>query len=328
MAKRILTFVLLIFFCLQECHSSGQSPKTFKSSLIYKIKKIVAFSFILPSVVSARKGAFEMDVELYFNNLVNGNQGKKLNSPKNPLPSPRKIDAKFANDLLEIVDMNICKISGAIEKDITETVNRLTPDALSYFREFAPVTSEDLSDQYYFDIIIFLHYLFAKNAIIGSEERVKLRENIACGILRLLNVPPELDKTAGSPTEAISIGIKRILEQSVKYGLIESFTLDNRFEDLLDLEYVQSTFKAGLSIDFQFTLTRPAWILGWLEFAGPRYDTFFHPEFVASVICQWIKQFGYNAKFEDYPLDNYYRVDAVQAQDAIIEMSVSLSNKR
>jgi hypothetical protein len=38
-------------------------------------------------------------------------------------------------------------------------------------------------------------------------------------------------------------------------------------------------------------------MLGWLEFAGPNFDTMFHEEFGASVISEWIKSFGYKIRY-------------------------------
>ena len=271
-----------------------------------------------------------MDVELYIKNLAEGNKGKTNTGKRTPLPSPRKIDEKFATNLLDLVDQSIIKLSDATKADIDKSVNERLPSTLDYFREFVPLTNEKLSDQYYFDIVAFLHYLYAKEVIPTSEERIKLREMVADGIIKMLEVdnglPNRVTKDiGGSNTAGLTEGIKYILNKSIQVGLIESYSFDNnRIEDLEDQEYVKSTFKEGLFVDFQFTLKKPNWILGWLEFQGKKYDTMFHPEFVSSVIKQWIRGYGYRCRFEDYPLDNYYRTDAVQAQDALVEMGVAL----
>ena len=282
------------------------------------------------SMFIARKGAFEMDVELYIKNIADGNKGKTNTGKRTPLPTPRMIDEKFAANLLDIVDQSIVKLSSATEGDIEKSVNKRLPTTLAYFQEFVPLAEEKLSNEYYFDIVVFLHYLFAKDVIPSSEQRIKLREMVADGIIDMLDVngglSSEISKNiGGSKTAGLVEGMKYILNRSMQVGLIESYSFDNnRIEDLYDEDYVDSTFKEGLYVDFQFTLVKPDWILGWLEFQGQKYDTMFHPEFVSSVIQQWIRQYGYKCRFEDYPLDNYYRTDAVQAQDALVEMGVGI----
>ena len=105
------------------------------------------------SMFIARKGAFEMDVELYIKNLAGGNKGKTNAGKKTPLPTPRIIDERFASSLLNIVDQSIIQLTGTTKGDIETSVNERLPSTIAYFREFAPLTKEKLSDQYYFDVV-------------------------------------------------------------------------------------------------------------------------------------------------------------------------------
>ena len=138
--------------------------------LFYAIAGAVSCGLSAAPSAAARQGAFEMDVELYVKNLVGGNKGRPNSGRRTPLPTPRRLDTKFAMQLLEAVDAKIGQISGIEEKEIEKRVKELLPLTLQYFREFVPVGREDLSDQYYFDIVVFLHYLVAKEAIPGSKE--------------------------------------------------------------------------------------------------------------------------------------------------------------
>jgi len=232
--------ILLILLSVTTTFGSG-SPRTPHNIVSKRLRPwLSTFSVIAlstPSVVYGRQGAFEQDVELYLQNIINGNSGKQNAGRKTPLPSPRKLDLLFAGRLLDAVDSRICEISGSDSTEIKSFVRDNLPTYLNKFKEFAPIAADTLSDQYYFDLSLFLHYLFAKNAISDSKSRVLLRERVADDILRLLDLdtPPKSNQY----TE-LGSGIKTILDKLCGVGLIESYSVD--LEDLMDIEYLQQTF--------------------------------------------------------------------------------------
>ena len=75
---------------------------------------------------------------------------------------------------------------------------------------------------------------------------MRLRDEVADDILRILDVQfGEINigqPIGGTNTAKIGEGIRIILDRSIEVGLIQNYTLDDRFENLSDIEYVESTF--------------------------------------------------------------------------------------
>jgi hypothetical protein len=209
--------------------------------LTQNIRAFAAISLFKPRLSQAAQGAFEQDFQLYFQNLANGNSGK-LKAKRTPLPSPRKLDSAFCTAVLNSIDDRICLLGNCKANEIHYFVKENTPPYLSYFETFVPITYPDFRDQYYFDISIFLHYLFAKSVIPESKERVKFRELVANDILRLMNVEFPLSRQSFPSSLAyVGSGIRQILDKSVTLGLIGSYVIDD--EDLYDLDYLKNTFE-------------------------------------------------------------------------------------
>lgn len=148
------------------------------------------------------KGAFEMDLEFYLRNIFNGKPSDDAQTFKNrPIyKSPRTMNKVFAMRVLDVVIQQIVATGNNHEtnnkrlvynkqiaiSNLTSIVDSKVPYMLNYFRTFAPITTLDLSDQYYFDMIMYLYYLEAASRIPSSEERVGLRSRVGQEILRLL----------------------------------------------------------------------------------------------------------------------------------------------
>lgn len=239
----LLVYSLLLSVAVSNLKNSEAGPKSFRGIALQKLgRQCSVLGFVSSLVLSApvrldaRQGAFEQDVDLYFKNLINGNRGKDKAAYRTPLPSPRKLDASFAKKAIDAIDRRICELYPSSPSDIQSFVNDNLPIYLSKFKQYAPIVSESLSDQYYFDLISFMHYAYARNVIPDSSSRVLLRERVADDILLLLNL--NLPSNSQRFT-ALSIGIKQILDGISTVGLIESYTVD--LEDLMDGDYLQET---------------------------------------------------------------------------------------
>jgi hypothetical protein len=204
-----------------------------------------------PRVASSKQGAFEMDAEYYLKNLVQFGTNSESNGERSRaiFPSPRNLDINFTTKIIRIVSKSISIISGISTESIDQSVVSKLPTYLPYFRKFAPVVVEDLSDQYYFDIVVYLYFLTAENYLKSSLERVKLRELISDSILALFveSLPKTFEGVHGDPISAarllpkVSEGIKYLLDKFKSYGLIESYIYDD--ENLQDIIYSSESFK-------------------------------------------------------------------------------------
>jgi len=152
---------------------------------------------------------------------------------------------------------------------------------------------------------------------------VKLRQKVGDEILQLFIKDKLINMTMTNNqrnVENLAYNVKLILQSYVKIGLISSFIFDD--DDLADQAYADSSFQEGLPVSFQFTLKEPATLLGFIE--QNKNDTFYHPEIIASTIASYCRQKGFNTRFEDYLVDNYYRTENfdIEAQDILIEMLI------
>jgi hypothetical protein len=171
-----------------------------------------------------------------------GNKGGAIDKTPTPYPSPRKLDEIYSKKILEIVTDSICSLGKVSRDDISKFVDENISTYLKKFSQYVPITNYELSDQYYFDIIIFLHYLYAKNVLKTSIQRVELRKLVAKEILNSLKLKRSYENYSigNYNTTGLSMGIKDILDNLVKIGLIESYSIDD--ENLTDQDYVKTSF--------------------------------------------------------------------------------------
>lgn len=236
------------------------------------------------------KGAFEMDLEFYLRNILKGKPSDDAQTFKNrPIyKSPRTMNRVFAERLLDVVVQQIVATVGnneannkglAYDKQIaisnlTNIVDSKVPYMLNYFRTFAPITTQDLSDQYYFDMVMYLYYLEAASRIPSSEERVGLRSRVGQEILKLLVDEYGLYNSSGDITlpvydsssrkqDSISVAAKSLSKLStVITAVLDRFKtngiiLDYEFQadDLDDVPYAISSFQ-DVSSNYEHILIR------------------------------------------------------------------------
>ena len=84
--------------------------------------------------------------------------------------------------------------------------------------------------------------MYAKNVLKTSIQRVELRELVAKEILNSLKLKSSYENYSigNYNTTALSMGIKDILDNLVKIGLIDSYSIDD--ENLTDQDYVKTSF--------------------------------------------------------------------------------------
>lgn len=330
-----------------ETEAVPKTPTEICESRIQGILKgIATLSIATPKTARAEKGAFEMDMEYYMKDLVNvvindksndkvQSQLKTFNRKTKVYGPPRKIDAGFASSVIDIVQNKIEVISNVSREKLLEAVLDKIDYNVKYFKTFVPLQSNDITDQYFFDVYLYVLYTEAGKFIKSSEDRVKLRQMVGEGVLFLLyrnyniSIPKAVDSSYAAASlgtkstilskkvDQLGPGIRQILEAFKATGVISGFSFDE--EDLVDEKYAFSSFSEGLPVSFQVTILEPATILGFLQQAMA--DTFYHPEIVAATIVNYASASGYRLEFEDYLLDREYRTDNfdVQAQDILLE---------
>ena len=265
----------LFLFFLYVVFGANFDSKSFRETLRSRLRVLpAAFTFHV-AASRATEGAFEMDIQYYLKSLLNPNASIGEIKQRGVFPSARKLDQIFASSLVEIIKDDIARYSGSSISDISNYVTANLARQINYIQTFAPITELNFSDQYYFDTVVYLCYRFAEKTIPSSENRVALRNSIGLKTLKLLNVKlPEVPSKV-MPTDTLSIGIRRILLAFKERGIIESFLIDD--ENLIDTEYAVATLTQGFKVPIQFTLIKPANMIGWLEFAGPILSFFIYP---------------------------------------------------
>lgn len=171
-------------------------------------------------------------------------------------PTPRQMDPQLANQVTVVVYKSISDISGIDVDSIKKETSTLVDEYLDYFKLFVPISLMNLSDQYFFDINLFASHLVAARVIPKSEDRVKLRRNIAENILNIflnektITLPMRRRSSVEeknsiedfvSAAFQLSEGINNILTRFQSSRFIDSFTFDD--EDLSDADYVRSSYK-------------------------------------------------------------------------------------
>ena len=287
-----------------------------------------ALMIVAPGPARAAKGAFEMDAEYYLRNLRGGGKGSSGGSGEAPkgnvfLPTPRKIDAVFAEG---VVQSAIALLGPGFNRQrLTETVAAKLPA----FRKTAPIVVENFSDQYYFDVVLYCVYEQAKELLPSSQQRVAFRSSLGSQILSLVlarpgaakSIPIPTTTTTTLPQEQIATGVAGILGVLQDCGQIKGYVFDA--DDFGDADFAARSFSAGLPVSTSIQLLEPCTVLSFIQ--AVRDDTFFHPEIVGTTLVEYMGRCGLGARFEDYLLDNYYRTSTfdVQAQDIVLELQVS-----
>jgi hypothetical protein len=212
-------------------------------------------------------------------------------------------------------------------------MQRLTENVaakLPAFRKTAPIVVEELSDQYYFDVVLYCLYEQAKELLPTSQQRVAFRSRLGSQILSLvlarpgsaksIPLPPTSTPTT-LPQEQIATGVAGILGVLQACGQIKGWVFDA--EDFGDADFAARSFSAGLPVSTSIQLLEPCTVLSFIQ--AVRDDTFFHPEIVGTTLVAYMGRCGLGARFEDYLLDNYYRTSNfdVQAQDIVLELQIS-----
>eukprot|EP01036_Dinobryon_divergens_P031314 gene31314-40687_t len=291
-----------------------------------------------------------MDAEFYVKDLLDaiGLKGSQTSGTQNGFQkkpiykSPRTLDRKFVSNVINIIASSVAQVSKSTQvAEIVTAVITQTDSTLQSFKTFVPIVALDITDQYYFDMLLYLYYIEAGKLLPTSEERVLLRKTIGERMLSLLEqqyatpsshiIRRILTSTGTSKREInrlyaknigqLAAGLVNILDVFKSTGLIA----DNKFDvdDLVDEEYAFSSFEDNLAVSFQVTVLEPATLLGFLLQAAA--NTFFHPEIIATTMCAYARSIGYKIRFEDYLMDRYYRPDNddVQAQDILLEFTLS-----
>jgi hypothetical protein len=156
---------------------------------------------------------------------------------------------------VKAVHDQISKYSGIPLKDVADKVSNAVPTYIPKFTEYVPIKSRDLSDQYYFDITLYVTYLVAAELIPDSVSRIPLRKGVGLAVYNVLkdrnliqlpSPPVKATGTSASAGEAaenmaaLSDGVSRILNAFTASGILSSYEFDA--EDLADYTFAKASF--------------------------------------------------------------------------------------
>ncbi len=322
----------MIFFCIamtitvEMISCCSLKPRTVQNSALRDIVGTCALISFAGSA-SAAKGAFEMDAEYYLNNLFSGNKGEaaKTGIERRPIyKSARKVASSTSDAIVnEITDLAVDSSDTKVTReDILKQIERLRASKLPYFKTFAPIAEESLTDQYFLDITLYCLYQVAAKLIPMSQERVKFRTKVGEKVLGLFEGGQRYTLPASNQPsmQRVASSVTALLNEFKDKGVIASFQFDE--EDVGDELFAKQAFEEKAPVSFQVTVDEPVTLLAFLE--GQREDTFFHPEITGSSIVALLRKQGFSCKYEDYLLDNYYRDSNfdLRADAVILEISL------
>lgn len=241
-------------------HESNRKvqPETYKDRYSRRSEALSRFMFgsasifAFPLISHAEKGAFEMDVEYYVLDLLGANPyDKKKTFQNRPIyKSPRQVDATFASEIIAIVSDQICALGGISPQELARAVETSLPFMIKYFKTFAPITKEDVSDQYYLDMLLYIYYLEGGKIITESERRVELRNRVGDAVLQLLrkkyglsdlpSVMPRDLNGAAAGVKSLADGVSQILAEFARKGIVAGYSFDA--DDVSDEQYALSSF--------------------------------------------------------------------------------------
>jgi len=265
-----------------HAQSIPQSLSIVTRSDVLRLASAMTAIFHLPVAAQAAKGAFELDAEYYWKALTGDKKQKTgvLNRRSPLYVSPRKLDAPFATSITNCVLEAAQTLFGIRKETVLEAVSKSQPYSVKYFKLFAAMADEDISDQFYFDMLLFLYYREIGQRIESSPDRVRLRDRVGDEVLNLLlrersvvlaNPPlststrtgPSSDRTpldlllderqsvSQGVSRRVSVacanmpifrrGVKQILDRFTQTGLLAGYVFDD--EDLGDVSYLSSTFE-------------------------------------------------------------------------------------
>lgn len=229
-----------------------QSSAALSRRLMKSLQSVLAIGLLVPAQALATRGAFEMDADFYFQNLFGVRKGKDPSFLKNGVifPTPRRLDPVFASNIATIVFEELSRATNVQIEIFRNNVYGKVPYYLKYFCTFAPIVSESLDDQYYFDMIMYIAYLEAGRIVKQSEERVKLRQRIGDRILEYVSSSGEFVAPTATPNSTKAAlaanlvnkrgNIKLLLNIFVAAKFISGYKYDD--EPLDDIPYVLSSF--------------------------------------------------------------------------------------
>jgi len=291
------------------------------------------------------QGAFEMDMEYYLKNALNGNQGKISSSTqRTPFPTGRTLDEDTASTIVNIIEEEVIKIlrglrgqvpvdSVAVAKEQFSGVPSKVKTLLPSFKEFVPIAQDNIQDSYYLDIYLLCLYREIANLLTLSQQRVLFRRRVgeaflnwivsqdkSKGLQKLTIPSTESSNGSSASMDSLSRGIGLLLDSFVRLKLIKSYEFD--IEDFADKESATFSFAENLPVSFQFTLQAPINIISFIE--QYKLDTFFHPDLLATTVSAYCRLYGFGVRFDDYLLDNFYRESNfdVVGQDVLVEMAI------
>lgn len=242
-------------FCLMSTNDDAcpQSSVTSSRKLFLRyLQSVIAIGLVAPTKALAARGAFEMDAEFYIQNAFGVRKEKDPSFFKNGVifPSPRKLNTTFASSIAAIVFEELSKAMDVSIEAFKANLYGKVPYYLKYFKTFAPIVTESLDDQYYFDMIMYIAYLEAGSVVKHSQDRVQLRQRIGDRILAYLQATNKFStpSTASPSTKAILAAnlvnrrgdIKLLLDAFVAAKFISEYKYDD--EPLDDVPYVLSSF--------------------------------------------------------------------------------------
>jgi hypothetical protein len=198
---------------------------------------------------NAQRGAFEMDTEYYLRNLLGKQPQKPVFKQIGSFGTARHLDLLFAQQVVNIVFDVVSREAKIPINELQHKVQEKMPYYVKYFRTFAPIAVEDLSDQYYFDIVLYLLYQEAGNNIATSVERVRMRDRVGSAIFSFLlsqgYVPPLSTTTNMDLPQKINqlrATLDAMLFTYKEKGLIAGYVLDSE-ENLSDPLFIQQSFQ-------------------------------------------------------------------------------------
>mmetsp|Transcript_11653 Transcript_11653/g.34261 ORF Transcript_11653/g.34261 Transcript_11653/m.34261 type:complete len:417 (-) Transcript_11653:62-1312(-) len=331
------------------CTEEECTRRRFLSGAVAATGGAIVSAVPFPADASAKgaKGAAEYDLEFYLRDVLKGNtrEGNLPASAAPPSPPPRKLSGPLLPLMMDNACTSDCapvrmlsKISGTAPSVISEKVEDYRAKASKAFGSKSLWETEDVSDQYYFDLTSYALWRTASDLIPDYKKRDNFVRETGRTIYKdsrkmgLLKKPPlarvedssddssddkgassdssdSSDDSSTGPLTGTIPAVLEVLELFNASGFCSSYRLGgddpSRSGKFVFDELDDDDIFDGTSVNCLVSVYSPAVLGAALQITGE--GSRFSPDFVGNTLLGLWEEAGIIGSFESYFVDPEYR---------------------
>lgn len=252
------------------------------------------------------KGSAELDFEYYFKDLLTGNALDPSMERPTQLPPARTLDRALAVGFLNVAVNKIVEYTNNTVNldDVNRKIEELRFRVEPSFQKKSSFPSNDVSNQYNFDMMSYITYRIAGTLITDIRQRSLFLKSVGVDCLDLClgripqeKWPPIYDARKEGIGRAIK-GVNILLSYFESTGFLKGYSFSPD-------EFIEDDWADGSSVSLQIDVSDPATIGSLVQASGE--GSRFHAEYIGNMITEYLRRCCIQSTFEEYPLDAVYR---------------------